>query len=669
MKLIDNDSWLNPYKNVLEYRQKYLNNKEKELTADHHSIYEFAKGHHYFGIHRNQHDYTWIIREWIPNATQVYLIGDFNQWQPKEGYAFSKKENGNWELILADDKLKHGDHYKLRISWKEGSGDRIPAWATRCIQNPYTNLYNAQVWCPDNPYVWKNDAPSLSNSNPLIYESHVGMATEKEDVGSFDEFRLGVLPRIIKNGYNTIQLMAIQEHPYYGSFGYHVSNLFAVSSRFGTPEELKALIDEAHKQGVAVIMDIVHSHGIKNTLEGLGMYAGDPGQFFHTGHRREHTAWDSLCYDYGKNEVLHFLLSNISFWMEEYRFDGFRFDGITSMLYYDHGLGKAFTSYNQYFDGSQDIDALTYLALANKLIKSHKPDAISIAEDMSGYPGLASNTDDGGMGFTHRLAMGIPDYWIKTIKEQLDENWNMPELFHELTSRRQEEKVISYTESHDQALVGDKTLIFRLIDKEMYWHMDKNSQHLVVDRGIALHKMIRLVTIATASGGYLNFMGNEFGHPEWIDFPREGNSWSYKYARRQWSLADNKSLKYHYLLDFDRAFISFISGSNCMDHHCVPVKLDNHDNIISFTRGEYLFVFNFHPTESYTGYGIPTDKGKYRILLCSDDTKYGGFGRVDTKQVYRTHIERSYGLKQKLDLYLPNRTAIVLEKQHIPKVR
>jgi len=537
------------------------------------------------------------------------------------------------------------------------------------VQEEGSAEFYAQVWNPAEPFNWKSDSPILIGQHPLIYEAHVGMATEEYKVGTFSEFRKLVLPRIIRAGYNTLQLMAIQEHPYYGSFGYHVSNLFAVSSRFGTPEELKALIDEAHGNGLAVIMDLVHSHGIKNELEGLGNFAGDPGQFFHADHRREHVSWDSLCYNYGKTEVLHFLLSNVRYWLEEFRFDGFRFDGVTSMLYYDHGLNRDFSNYEMYFDGGQDEDALVYLALANSLIQEVRPGAISIAEDMSGYPGLAAPVKAGGIGFSHRLSMGIPDYWIKTIKERSDEQWMMDELFHELTSKREEEHTIAYAESHDQALVGDKTIIFRLIDQEMYWKMEKTTESIVVDRGIALHKMIRLITLSTSGGGYLSFMGNEFGHPEWIDFPREGNNWSYHYARRQWSLIDNKELKYHYLADFDREMISLTLLESILAGSVNHIKSSSNDLVIAFERSNHIFVFNFHPDRSYNDYGIAVEQGKYQPVLCTDETKFGGFQRIDMKITHRTMVERSYGYKQRLSLYLPARTAIVLKKIPIPRIR
>jgi 1,4-alpha-glucan branching enzyme len=538
------------------------------------------------------------------------------------------------------------------------------------VQDEKTKIFNAQVWQPEENYKWSHEYFSPAITAPVIYEAHIGMATPEEKIGSYREFTENVLPVIIKSGYNTIQLMAIQEHPFYGSFGYHVSSFFAASSRFGTPEDLKELVDKAHVAGIRVIMDLVHSHSVKNVNEGLGLFDGSMGQYFHSNERRNHIAWDSLCFDYGKDNVIHFLLSNCRFWLEEYKFDGFRFDGITSMIYYDHGLGKNFTSYNDYFDGNQDEDALVYLFLANKLIHKFKPEAITIAEEMSGMPGLASDTDKMGYGFDFRLSMGVPDFWIKLVKETIDENWDMGTLFYELTQHRPEEKIISYCESHDQALVGDKTLIFRMIDAEMYSGMNKSYHSIVVDRGIALHKMIRLITFSTSGGGYLNFMGNEFGHPEWIDFPREGNNWSFKYARRQWQLAENKDLKYNSLLKFDRKMLKLHTDFKILDDLTVKrIYENNADKVIVYMRGELLFVFNFHPTTSFTDYGIPVS-GKFRVVLDTDDPLFGGFNRIDRKAIYisiRKAERNIINAPLYLYLYLPSRTALVFKKEAVRK--
>jgi 1,4-alpha-glucan branching enzyme len=655
--IYDIDPWLEPYKGTITHRMHEASKKENDLLGGEKSLSNFANGHHYFGMHKTSGG--WVFREWAPNATKIYLAGSFSGWEEQEEYRLHPLENGVWERHFDSKAFRHEDLYKLMMHWEGGAGERLPAYACRVVQDEETKIFSAQVWAPEEPFQWKYDKNRKRPENLLVYEAHVGMATEKEEVGSFGEFRKEVLPRIKKAGYNTVQLMAIQEHPYYGSFGYHVSNYFAVSSRFGTPYELKQLIDEAHKMGLMVIMDLVHSHSVKNVNEGLGMFDGTPYQYFHDGPRREHTAWDSLCFDYGKNEVIHFLLSNIKYWVEEFHFDGYRFDGVTSMLYYDHGLERAFGSYEDYFDGGQDGDAITYLMLANKLLHGYHKETVSVAEDMSGYPGLAAPAESGGLGFDYRLAMGIPDYWIKMIKEKKDEAWSVGNIMWELSNKRPEEKTLSYAESHDQALVGDKTLIFRLIDKEMYWHMDKASESLVVDRGIALHKMIRLVTIALSGGGYLNFMGNEFGHPEWIDFPREGNGWSHKYARRQWSLVDNELLRYEQLDKFDKAMIALFRKIKLKDSWAESLFEHEENQILAFIREGYVFVFNFNPNQSFENYQIPVPKGNYKVALSSDSKTFGGFDRIDEKMTYKA--EQIDG-DQKIRLYIPSRTAMVFKK-------
>ncbi len=664
LNIIKHDLWLEPFEEAINGRYRYALGKKSELTnGGKQSLSDFATGYLYFGLHKTSKG--WVFREWAPNATQIYLIGTFSNWKEDQAYAMTRLENGNWEIELPADVLHHGDLYKLIVHWNGGCGERIPAWATRVVQDAQTGIFNAQVWDPQTPYVFKTKNFKPATDPLLIYECHIGMAQQEEKVGTYNEFREKILPRVAKAGYNCIQVMAIQEHPYYGSFGYHVSNFFAASSRFGTPDELKELIDAAHALGIAVIMDIVHSHSVKNEVEGLANFAGDPNQYFYPGARREHPAWDSLCFDYGKNEVIHFLLSNCKYWLEEYSFDGFRFDGVTSMLYFSHGLGEAFVNYADYYNGHQDDNAICYLTLANDLIHQVKVNAITIAEDVSGMPGIAAKIEDGGYGFDYRMAMNIPDYWIRTIKDKIDEDWKPSSMFWEVTNRRKNEKTISYAESHDQALVGDKTIIFRLIDADMYWHMQKGDANYVVNRGIALHKMIRLITASTMNGGYLNFMGNEFGHPEWIDFPREGNGWSCKYARRQWDLVDNKNLLYHFMADFDADMLKLLKGVKSFQ--TTPVQEiwhNDEDQVLAFQRKDLIFVFNFNPKKSFTDYGFLVTPGKYMAVLNTDSPLYGGNGLTDDTVEHFTIADPLYAREKKewLKIYIPARTAVVLKK-------
>lgn len=660
--IYDSDPWLMPFRDEVDARHKRISDVYARLSAGG-SLSSGINNHLYYGLHRTEDG--WVFREWAPNAVKIYLIGEFNNWKRSEAYALRPVGNGNWEIVLADMFLSHGTLYKLFVEWPGGGAERLPAYVTRAVQDPHTKAFCAQVWDPAVPYVWKHASPG-KRPHPFIYECHIGMATEEERVGTFSEFRENVLPRVAGLGYDTIQIMALQEHPYYGSFGYQVSNFFALSSRFGTPEEFKALVDGAHGLGIAVVMDIVHSHSVDNEAEGLGRFDGREDLYFYAGPQGRHPAWGSRCFDYGKEETRNFLLSNCKWWLEEYHLDGFRFDGVTSMLYWDHGLGKDFTGYDSYFGEGVDENAVTYLALANMLVRELNPDAFTIAEDVSGMAGLAAPFEAGGVGFDFRMSMGVADNWIKWIKTLPDDKWSMGEMWWQLTNKRADEKTISYAECHDQAMVGDKTIAFRLMDAEMYTSMNKNSVSAVVDRGIALHKMIRLATAATAGDGYLTFMGNEFGHPEWIDFPREGNGWSFAHARRQWSLAEPDYLRYRYLRNFDRAMTALLRRGAVLE--AVPELLvqDEEKKILIFQRNSYIFALNFNPTDSFADYGFAAPAGKYEAVLNTDENEFDGFSRLKTGEVHFSVPEKSENRNGKygdtLFLYLPSRCAVVLEK-------
>lgn len=659
-KIIQNDPWLQPYQDEIIDRSERFNTLLGEIKKSYKSLENFSLAYKYLGINYNKKDKGWYYREWAPEAYSVSLFGDFNNWD-RSSHQLTKNDKGIWEIFIPKNKLKEGYLVKVHIESRNGKHDRIPAYIFRVVQDSNSHDFMGQVWDINKKFQWtdkKFDVIKI-NKAPIIYEAHVGMAQEYEGVGTYAEFTSHLLPRIRDLGYNTIQLMAIQEHPYYGSFGYHVSNFFSVSSRFGTPEEFKKLVDTAHNMGMAVIIDLVHSHAVKNFAEGLNDFDGSGHQYFHEGDRGYHNQWDSKLFDYGKKEVLQFLASNVRFWIEEYHVDGYRFDGITSMLYHHHGNFIDFDHYDKYFVEGVDWDALKYLQLANEIVHQVKPNAITIAEDMSGMPGLCRKINDGGVGFDFRLGMGIPDFWIKYLKEKKDEDWNIHELWSVMTNRRFSEKTVAYAESHDQAIVGDKTLAFRLMDKEMYYHMQVADQNVVIDRGLALHKLIRLFTATLGGESYLNFIGNEFGHPEWIDFPREGNNWSYKYAQRHWSLADDENLKYKYLYKFDQSMISLLSEFNLLASlPAQQINMDEANKVIIFERNNLIFAFNFHFENSIADYKFNSiGKGTYKIILSTDDDEVGGFARVDTSLEYITDEN------DQLSVYLPSRAAMILNKK------
>ena len=651
--ILERDAALRPFERDINLRMDNYR-RMHELLANDRTLSDFANAHEYYGFHHTMDG--WVYREWAPGADALYLSGEFNNWSADET-PLTRLPGGSWEVKLPEGTLHDG----MRVKTVVRNGDKltwhIPLYARRVIQDPESYEWICEVWDPIEPYAW-TDGDFEADPHLFIYESHVGMATEEYRVGTYREFADNVLPRVRDLGYNTVQLMAIMEHPYYGSFGYQVSNFFAASSRFGYPEDLKYLVDKAHSMGIAVLLDVVHSHAVKNTVEGINRFDGTDTQFFRAGRAGDHPAWDTKCFNYGKTEVIHFLLSNLKFWMTEYHFDGFRFDGVTSMLYHDHGLGAAFSNLRMYFSLNTDTEAITYLQLANELIHEINPNGITIAEDMSGMPGMTVKVEEGGIGFDYRLAMGLPDMWIRLIKEKRDEDWNLDYIWHELNDRMA--ATIAYVESHDQALVGDQTIMFRLAGAHMYTDMDKICHNQVIDRAMALHKMLRLITAAAGGNGYLNFMGNEFGHPEWIDFPREGNGWDYKYCRRQWSLPENGYLKYGQLNLFDHDMIRTFRKVDLLGDGTAHLKfIRQDDHIIAFERGGLVFVFNFDPVHSHMDYIIPVSVGRdHEVVFTTDDGCYGGFDNIG-------HELRSAFIPgmntPALKLGLPPRTAMVLK--------
>ena len=661
-RILELNPQLKPFEGDIDLRMDLYHRTKERILPDGMDLKEFANAHNYFGIHHL--DGAWVYREWAPSAHQLYLTGEFNDWN-STSHPLKRLDNGIWELYLeGDNALWGGCKVKTVVDANLQRTDHIPLYARRVVQEEGKVTWCAEVVDDRKRFDW-TDQDFKPAQSLYIYEAHVGMAQEEGKVGSYREFAQYVLPRIKKAGYNAVQLMAVMEHPYYGSFGYQVANFYAASSWFGKPEDLKYLVNKAHKLGLRVLLDVVHSHAVKNTAEGINMFDGTTWQFFHDGPKGEHPAWGTKCFDYGKDEVIHFLLSNLAFWMTEYHFDGFRFDGVTSMLYHDHGLGSNFDNDNKYFSLNTHTEAIAYLQLANELIRQINPEAITIAEDMSGMPGMCLPIQDGGVGFDYRLAMGLPDMWVRTVKEKRDEDWSIGQMWGDMCLRRPGENTVAYVESHDQALVGDKTMIFRLADANMYTDMDKSCHNLVIDRAIALHKMIRLFTLGGGGEAYLNFMGNEFGHPEWIDFPREGNGWSFHYCRRQWSLRDNGFLKYQWLGDFDHDMVKLTKTSRMFTQRMGDLRmLSDADKVIAFERKGLLFAFNFHPARSQTGVRIPVRAAtEYTVELSSDDEQYGGQGLVE-HMTYSTKLSEEGHV---LELYLPARTAVVLKARTVRK--
>lgn len=602
------------------------------------------------------------LREWMPAANSLYLTTNRTDFARRYEYRFKRTDDPNvWELFVPLEELPHGTYYELHVasSRTKGHVKRVPAFAVWVEQNrDNEDEWCARVWDPPEPHRFLYPRPARA-AFPRIYEAHVGIARpllgkKPKQYGTYEYFARKVLPRIAEGGYTAVQLMGIAEHPLYKSFGYQVSSYFAPSSRFGTPDEFKTLVDEAHRLGLAVYLDITHSHSCPNTEQGLARY-DTTNYFFH----KKKTQWATLSFDYGLEATRRFLLSNCRWWMEEFKVDGFRFDAVGNMIYTDHGLGDDFSHVGRCFYGAGgtsrlDENGVLYLSLANTLVHELAPEAFTVAEEFSGAPGMSCAPEQGGLGFDRRFAMGIPDYWAKFIRGE-GSGTSMGMLWHEMTNRRWYDKTVSYTECHDQCINGDDAFIWRLIGDDMYEHMSMFSNSWKNSRGVALHKLMRFVTLATAGQGWLNFMGNEFGHPEWID--------DEAYAHRQWHLAETGHLKYSKLDAFDRAMLGLVR------EHGGDFKKSPHfrfiheeDRLLAFERGRLLFVFNFHETRPQSALNLMVTPGKYTEILSSDELAYAGYGNLSVKRAAGGHFSdpSSGATEQRITLYLPPLTALAL---------
>lgn len=663
------DPALEPYRQFLLRRNRSFTAEMERITGHFGSLRAYADLHKNLGVHlvkNAQGNLVWRLREYMPQAEAVWLTTERLNFQRHASYRYQPRGNGIFELVLPQDALAHGVYMELRVQAKgvlSGEGSqalpfrRVPAFAQWVEQDKTVPAqWCARLWAPQQAYRFRHRRPA-AQSFPRIYEAHVGMAQPAlehhgESVGTYEDFTRRILPRIKADGYTAVQLMGILEHPLYRSFGYQVSSYFAPSSRYGTPDQFKELVDEAHALGLAVILDITHGHACPNTEQGLARYDGS--RYFFS---EKYNQWGTPSFDYSLEMTRRFLLSNCRYWLEEFRVDGFRFDAVGNMLYHDHGVDDDFSHVGRCFYGKdgeprEDVDGELYLCLANALCHELHHGAVTIAEEFSGMPGLTSAPAEGGLGFDYRFAMGIPDYWAKCIEAQRD----MGSLWYEMTNHRPYDRTISYVECHDQCINGDDAMIWRMLGDGMYQYMSVFTDNWNISRGLAFYRLMRLITFATADAGYLNFMGNEFGHPEWLD--------AENYAHRQWHLAEREDLKYAGLAAWDKAQMIGLAARYPEDFRQAPLFrfIHEQDRLLAFERGSLLFAFNFHELNARQDMTFAVTPGKYVELLSSDELHFAGHGNLEVKKPPLEHFTRPLPqrFEQDVSLYLPPLVAQVL---------
>ncbi|KAH9622869.1 hypothetical protein KSS87_007872 [Heliosperma pusillum] len=492
--------------------------------------------------------------------------------------------------------LPHGSKYRVYFNTPDGPLERVPAWATYVLPDEEGNQSCAVHWDPSPEFThkWKNNSPKAPKSL-RIYECHIGISGSDPKVSSFLEFSEKVLPYIKDLGYNAIQLFGVVEHKDYFTAGYRVTNFYAVSSRYGTPEDFKRLVDEAHGLGLLVFLDIVHSYSAADEMVGLSLFDGTNDCYFHTGKRGHHKYWGTRIFKYGDVDVLQFLLSNLTWWIEQYHIDGFQFHSIPSMIYTHNGFATFTGDLEEYCNQYVDRDALMYLILANDILHALHPNIITIAEDATLYPGLCEPSSQGGLGFDYYVNLAAPEMWLSLLENVPDNEWSMSKIVTTLMGNKAyTNKMLLYAENHNQSISGGRSLAEILLGAEI----DSNLSTSSLLRGSSLHKG--------------------------VEFPTSNNNFSYELASRRWDLLSDQGV-HQELFHFDQDMMKLDKAGKVLSR-CLP---------------------NVHHVNDDT-----------MIILNSDEKKYGGQGAINTDQnLQRSIRKRIDGLQNCVQLPLPSRTA------------
>ncbi|CAL5392773.1 unnamed protein product [Camellia sinensis] len=564
--------------------------------------------------------------------------------------------------------IPHGSKYRVYFNTPDGPLERIPAWAPYVLPDADGKQAFAVHWepPPECVYKWKHKHPEAPKSL-RIYECHIGISGSEPKIASFNDFTEKVLPHVKDAGYNVIQLIGLVEHKDYFTIGYRATNLFAVSSRYGTPDDFKRLVDEAHGLGLLVFLDIVHSYSAADEMVGLSLFDGSNDCYFHTGKRGYHKFWGTRMFKYGDIDVLHFLLSNLNWWVVEYQIDGFQFHSLASMIYTHNGFASFTGDMEEYCNQYVDKDALIYLILANEILHALHPSIITIAEDATLYPGLSEPTSLGGLGFDYFVNLSASEMWSSLLENVPDSDWSMSKIVSTLVGNRHSaDKMLLYAENHNQSISGGRSFAEILFGETMEHASDKRA---LLFRGCSLHKMIRLITFTIGGHAYLNFMGNEFGHPKRVEFPMESNNFSFSLANRRWDLLENGV--HSELLYFDKDMMNMDENERILSRGLPNIHHVNDTTMVtSYSRGPLLFIFNFHPTTSYENYSVGVEEaGEYQVILNTDEKKYGGQALIAQDQyIQRTISKRIDGLRNCLVVPLPYRSAQVYKLTRILRI-
>ena len=604
------------------------------------------KAQDFLGAHKVEGG-KYVFRVWAPNAKSIFVTGTFNGWSEDAAPMYRLNDGGVWEAYVEG--VKNFDAYKYVIyTQQDRKLYKADPYAIHAETRPGTasKIFEGNYQWGDGAWLKKRKKSDVYSSPVNIYEVHLGSWRRYEDGNTLSYRDLAKeLVEYAKNmGYTHIELLPVSEHPFDGSWGYQVTGYFAVTSRYGTPDDFKYFVDQCHKAGIGVIVDWVPAHFPKDAF-GLAEFDGTPCYEYADIKKGEHLQWGTKIFDFGRNEVQSFLISNACFWLDEYHIDGLRVDAVASMLYLDYGRedGQWIPNAN---GGNENLEAVAFLKQLNETVFKEHGDVMMMAEESTSWPMVSKPVFMGGLGFNFKWNMG----WMNDILRYFSLDGIHRKYNHDLITFSffyafSENFVLPI--SHDEVVHGKCSLINKM--------PGNYNQKFAGVRAF-------LGYMYAHPGKKLLFMGSEFG--QFIE-------WDYKKGL-DWLLLDYEM---HVLLqDYTRELNKFYKKNSPLweiDYSWEGfdwiVSDDNTNSVIAFIRKnkadeEIISVCNFTPVlrPSYK-IGVP-DADAYEIVFNSDSAKFGGTAEK-IKKTYKPNAGEMHGYKQYLELTLPPMTTLYLKKK------
>ena len=606
------------------------------------------KAYEFFGAHpyKEEGRKGYCFRVWAPHAEEVSVVGDFNEWDPEANKMTRLLDGETFELEI--DGLKGYCVYKYCIRTKDGrflyKADPY-AFHAETPSKTASKTYDLEGYrWGDKEYLKKRREKNIYSSPMNIYEVNALSWRQYGDGNYFDFNKLieELIPYVKEMGYTHIEFMPLCEYPYDGSWGYQVTGYYAITSRLGTPHDFMRLVDECHKNGIGVIMDWVPAHFPKDA-HGLYEFDGQPLYESSQWDRQEHKSWGTRRFDYGRNEVLSFLVSNAIFFFDKFHIDGLRVDAVASMLYLDYDKRPGEWLPNKYGE-NKNLEAIEFLQRLNSTVFATYPDALMIAEESTAWPLVTKPVDIGGLGFNFKWNMG----WMNDVLDYMQTDpyfrkGNHNKLTFAMMYAFTENYVLPI--SHDEVVYGKRSLI-----NKMPGTYEEKFANVRAFMGYMM----------SHPGKKLLFMGCEFG---------QFNEWNYKSGQefflKEYPMHQKLSDMNAFLNHFYAETPAFYEIEDSWDGFEWIAPNDSDRNILAYMRRDregnsYLVVINFSGTKA-EGYRLGVPKGKYKVVFNTDNPKFGGEGEMG-KRIFNTERKPSHGKEYSIKIELPKLTCVYLQK-------